>query len=70
MRFSAFELRVISQLENVARKQCILSANGLMKVIPDQQFTIFVSNLTNAPRRLLMYMKIAWAEPPPTTMYR
>ena len=33
-----------------------------MEVIPDQPFTILVSNFTNSSRRLPKHMKIAWAE--------
>ena len=65
VRTSASGLRLISQHERAAQKQSVLCANGLMEVIPNQPFTILVSNFTNAPRKLPKHMTIAWAEPPP-----
>ena len=65
VRTSESGLRLITNHEDTTRKQSILSANGLMEVIPDRPFTIQVSNFTDAPRELSKHMTVACAESPP-----
>ena len=62
---SASRPRLIPQHEGAARKQSVLSANGLMEVIQNRPFTILVSYFTDTPRRLHKHIIVALAKSPP-----